>query len=597
MAVTSVKARNLTLGDLPIGEAGLVLAAGEEAELLGPMTIAEIAGSRGLSGMTQKGVLLLTILRDDGTSTIVSAALDILADELDVESTDGGSGLSFIIDGPNESTIQGRIAVNTAAGQYAAAFGNSTTASGESSHAEGKSTNPGVTGLASGIGAHAEGADCIASADFAHAEGCGTVASAACAHAEGLLVQATGFFSHAEGQSTSPGTLGVASGTGAHVSGFNCVASGNYAHAEGVGTTASGAGTSGAHSEGLATTASGIGSHAEGGSTNASGARAHAEGLQTHATGSNAHAEGESGNPGVTGLASGTASHCEGFDTVASGHRSHSEGNSTTASGDQSHAEGNGSQATADSAHAEGSGTTAAGQFSHSGGADSKAEGAYSFAHGRKAETDVLDGTVIFTDSQDFKTKNDSANQVKLRFTNGLKLVAGGGSDYNDGLILFDVDSVGLGQFNSGVKVKATGTGSTTLSSYHEAIEQNLGTLTWTATTAPSGTINKKYKWSRIGNIVTVLLKIDASIAGTAVTAVEFEMPSDMPSPAVFASQPVSTIVAVGSGKLASSANPTIGGAEGSKLYKNGSGTYVIAVEATVAVTGTFTWGSLTYLA
>lgn len=60
---------------------------------------------------------------------------------------------------------------------------------------------------------------------------------------------------------------------------------------------------------------------------------------------------------------------------------------------------------------------------------------------------------------------------------------------------------------------------------------QNLGTLTWTAGTDPSGSINKTYTWTKKDKEVTISYNITASVAGATVTTVVFPLPSDVPLP------------------------------------------------------------------
>jgi hypothetical protein len=67
---------------------------------------------------------------------------------------------------------------------------------------------------------------------------------------------------------------------------------------------------------------------------------------------------------------------------------------------------------------------------------------------------------------------------------------------------------------------------------YASSAELALGTLTWTGTTAPSGTIVKNYRWARIGKAVTLTCNINASIAGVAVASLAFDLPADCPLPA-----------------------------------------------------------------
>lgn len=135
-----------------------------------------------------------------------------------------------------------------------------------------------------------------------------------------------------------------------------------------------------------------------------------------------------------------------------------------------------------------------------------------------------------------------------------------------------------------------------TAAAFSVSAEQNLGTLAWTAGVAPSGTINKKYHWTQVGKQVTLWCKIDASVAGTAVSAVDFPLPGDLPAPATFASQPASTVITYGSGNLSTTANAALNGASDSKLYLDGGSAARVTIETTVAVAGAFAWATFSYL-
>lgn len=106
-----------------------------------------------------------------------------------------------------------------AAGDFAVAEGQDTTASALNSHAEGTST-------ASGANAHAEGALTIASGDDSHAEGDGTSATTLADHAEGDGTVASGGSSHAEGWDST--AIGFAS----HAEGWDSTAYMTGQHAQ-----------------------------------------------------------------------------------------------------------------------------------------------------------------------------------------------------------------------------------------------------------------------------------------------------------------------------------------------------------------------------
>jgi predicted RecA/RadA family phage recombinase len=58
------------------------------------------------------------------------------------------------------------------------------------------------------------------------------------------------------------------------------------------------------------------------------------------------------------------------------------------------------------------------------------------------------------------------------------------------------------------------------------------GSIAWTGTTAPSGTTNHSYRWTRIGKCVTLNVNLIYATNGGALTAVVFDLPSDAPTPA-----------------------------------------------------------------
>jgi hypothetical protein len=57
------------------------------------------------------------------------------------------------------------------------------------------------------------------------------------------------------------------------------------------------------------------------------------------------------------------------------------------------------------------------------------------------------------------------------------------------------------------------------------------GTITWTGTTAPSGSTNHSYRWTRIGKMVTLNIMLVYATNGAAITALQIDLPSDCPAP------------------------------------------------------------------
>jgi len=66
---------------------------------------------------------------------------------------------------------------------------------------------------------------------------------------------------------------------------------------------------------------------------------------------------------------------------------------------------------------------------------------------------------------------------------------------------------------------------------YNPGVQTYSGTITWTGTTAPSGTTNHSYNWTRIGNLVTLNITLNYGTAGSALTAVTLALPADCPTP------------------------------------------------------------------
>lgn len=151
----------------------------------------------------------------------------------------------------------------------------------------------------------------------------------------------------------------------------------------------------------------------QGGANTASGANSVGAGLSCIASGAQAHAIGN-GN-----TASNSNAAAFGSSTIASGLQAFAIGSSTTAS--QTNSFAGGSSSTASAAQAFAFGTSAI------------ADGTGSSAIGTKAQTGGFAGARVLTDSQNFQTTADTNDQLKMRYTNGYKLVLGGGADNVDG--------------------------------------------------------------------------------------------------------------------------------------------------------------------
>lgn len=96
------------------------------------------------------------------------------------------------------------------------------------------------------------------------------------------------------------------------------------------------------------------------------------------------------------------------------------------------------------------------------------------------------------------------------------------------------------------------------------------GTITWTGTTAPSGSTNHTYSWIRVGNMVTLRISLLYGTMGSALTSVAMELPSDCPSPlqpSGFGS--ANEMLQLGSGKMATTKTNSLSAANTTCIRKN----------------------------
>lgn len=122
-------------------------------------------------------------------------------------------------------------------------------------------------------------------------------------------------------------------------------------------------------------------------------------------------------------------------------------------------------------------------------------------------------------------------------------------------------------------------------------------TPTWTGTTAPSGTTNHTYSFNRIGNLVTLRISLDYSVAGATLTAVTFDLPSDCPTPELPSG--VSTagdVINYGSGMLASNRNiPATPTATYSALRIKSTGVYEINIGRATGAAHKYAYATIQY--
>ena len=158
--------------------------------------------------------------------------------------------------------------------------------------------------------------------------------------------------------------------------------------------------------------------------TLASGYASFAANTSTIASGDSATALGDNT------IASGGYSFASGSYSVSSGAGSHTEGTNTIASNVSAHAEGSQTEASGADSHSQGYKTIASGDTAFAGGYESSATAFMSFAFGNYL-TSSHEGAYLFGDSLNHPIVSDEADQFKIRYDNGFKLVKGktGGGD------------------------------------------------------------------------------------------------------------------------------------------------------------------------
>jgi hypothetical protein len=99
-------------------------------------------------------------------------------------------------------------------------------------------------------------------------------------------------------------------------------------------------------------------------------------------------------------------------------------------------------------------------------------------------------------------------------------------------------------------------------------------TITWTGTTAPSGTATTRYSWTRVGKLVFFEFRFHWSVAGTSLTVAQWNLPAGFPAPATMTGQDPGEIYSfVSGGAGAGSLGGVVAGSiVESRLQLDGSG-------------------------
>jgi len=111
------------------------------------------------------------------------------------------------------------------------------------------------------------------------------------------------------------------------------------------------------------------------------------------------------------------------------------------------------------------------------------------------------------------------------------------------------------------------------------------GTLTFTGTTAPSGTTNNTYRWTQHSNMVFLFINLSWGTAGAAITAVTATLPTDCPTPASPTGfTGASSLIYYGNGGLAATGVSTIVGNNNKVvLGLNASSAWIISINGASA--------------
>lgn len=143
-------------------------------------------------------------------------------------------------------------------------------------------------------------------------------------------------------------------------------------------------------------------------------------------------------------------------------------------------------------------------------------------------KTITLGGNLVTSGAFDLTLTQTATTNVTLPTTGTLSTLAGSETLTNK--------TIGVTQLNGSTYTMAVNnTGSTanyTEITYKDPGSQTYaGTITWTGTTAPSGSLTQTYYWRQIGKEVKLDIAAKYTVAGAANTAVSFTLPTDCPAP------------------------------------------------------------------
>lgn len=98
---------------------------------------------------------------------------------------------------------------------------------------------------------------------------------------------------------------------------------------------------------------------------------------------------------------------------------------------------------------------------------------------------------------------------------------------------------------------KTSAAANVTTNTFRDTSGTYSGTISWTGTTAPTNAGTHTYRWTQIGKMVTLNIQLIYTTAGSALTQVNMDLPSDCPTPSVPTGiSGASRVIYYGSGNL-----------------------------------------------
>lgn len=122
--------------------------------------------------------------------------------------------------------------------------------------------------------------------------------------------------------------------------------------------------------------------------------------------------------------------------------------------------------------------------------------------------------------------------------------------------------------------------------------EADVGTLTFSGV-GFGGTVTKRYKWYRVGNLVTLAWRLEGTTnVGANFTQVDFVLPSDLPTPGTFSNYSSGEVAYIGTGGATDNFDTR---ASKSTLSYNGSD-WIVRTYTGAASNGTQVMGTIQYM-